>query len=119
MATLTVQEVDIGTGLAPTYAAADVAGDQYANEGRTYLHVKHSGGSAMTVTVTAQQAAVDDPQFGRIVPANRAFTVGGNSERIIPFMAPSMYNNASGRVAVTYSTVTGVTVAAIRAPVAQ
>lgn len=119
MATLNVQEVDLGTGLAVTYASADVAGDQYANEGRTYLHVRNGGGAPITVTVAAQQTAIDDPQFGRIVPGNRAFTVTNGTDRIIPFLAPGGYNNSNGRVAVTYSGVTSVTVAAIRAPVQQ
>jgi hypothetical protein len=119
MATLTVQEIDLTTGLAPTYATAGAGGDEYANDGKTYLHVKNGGGAPITVTVAAQQATVDDPQFGRIVPANRAFTVTNGAERIIPYVASGGYNNANGRVAVTYSAVTSVTVAAIRAPLPQ
>jgi hypothetical protein len=119
MATLTVQEIDLTTGVAPTYASAGAGGDEYANEGRTYFHVKNGGGSPITVTVAAQQTAIDDPQFGRVVPSNRTFTVTNGAERIIPFLATGMYNNANNRVAVTYSAVTSVTVAAIRAPLPQ
>ncbi|MFN8993084.1 MAG: hypothetical protein ACK5X3_05380 [Pseudomonadota bacterium] len=119
MATLTVQDIDLGTGLAPTYVSADAAGDQYANDGRTYLHIKSTHGSAHTVTVTPVATAIDDPQFGRIVPAARTFTVAGGAERILPFFGQAGYNNANNRVAVTYSAVSGLTVAAIRTPQAQ
>lgn len=119
MATLTVQSIDLTTGLAPTYAAAAAGGDEYANDGKTYLHVKNGGGSSITVTVTPTASATDDPQFGRIIPAARAFTVANGAERILPFFAQGGYNNANGRVAVTYSGVTSVTVAAIQATLPQ
>ena len=119
MATLTVQAIDLTTGLAPTFATAAAGGDEYANEGRTYLHVKNGGGAPITVTVTPTASVTDDPQFGRIVPAARAFTVTNGAERILPFFAPGGYNNANGRVAVTYSAVTSVTVAAIQTSLPQ
>ena len=118
MATYTVQDLDIGTGLTPTFAAV-AASDEYANEGRTYLHVKNGGGSTVTITVTAQQAAVDAPQFGRIVPANRTWTVAVGAERIVPFHAPSLYNSSNNRVVVGYSATASVTAAAIRCPAPQ
>jgi len=119
MATLTVQVLDISTGVAPTYAAAAGGGDAYANDGRTYLHIKNASGGAITATIAVQQATITDPQFGVVVPAARTFSIGAGAERIVPFLAPGLYNDANGRVVVTYSGVTTLTVAAIQAPVQQ
>lgn len=119
MATLTVQEIDLTSGVAPTYAAASAGGDEYANEGRTYAHLKNASGGAITVTVTPVPSVIDNSQFGRIVPAARTFTVAAGGERIIPFLAQGAYNNSNSRVALTYSGVTSLTVAAIRAPLPQ
>jgi hypothetical protein len=119
MATLTVQTIDLSTGLAPTYAAAAAGGDEYANDGKTYAHLKNGSGGAITVTVTPVATVIDDPQFGRIVPAARTFSVGAGAERIIPYLGQAGYNNANNRVALTYSGVTSLTVAAIQAPAAQ
>ena len=119
MATLTVQTIDLTSGVAPTYASAAAGGDEYANDGKTYIHLKNASGGSITVTVTVQQSAVDSQQFGRLVPANRTFTVGAGAERIIPFLSAGGYNNSNGRVALTYSGVTSLTVAAIQAPLPQ
>lgn len=119
MATLTVQDVDLTTGVQPTFVAAAAGGDEYANDGKTYAHFRNGSGSAITVTVAAQQTSVDDAQFGRIVPSNRTFTVAANSDRVIPYLAAGLYNSTNGRVVMTYSGVTSLTVAAIRAPLPQ
>jgi hypothetical protein len=119
MATLTVQTIDISAGVAPTYASADVAGDQYENDGKTYLHLKNGSGGSITATVAVQQSTIQSGTFGLVAPAARAFTVGAGAERIIPFLSPAVYNNSSNRVAVTYSGVSSLTVAAIKAPAAQ
>lgn len=119
MATLTVQTLDLSTGLAPTYAAAGAGGDEYANDGKTYCHLKNASGGSITVTVAVQQTSIANPQFGFAVPAARTFAVAAGAERIIPFLATGLYNNTNNRVALTYSGVTSLTVAAIQAPLPQ
>jgi hypothetical protein len=119
MATLSVQEINIFTGLAPTFASAAGGGDEYPNDGRTYCHLKNGSGGSITVTVAVQQSTIEDNQFGAISTANRTFTVAAGAERIIPFLSQGLYNNTNGRVALTYSGVTSLTVAAIRCPVQQ
>lgn len=107
MALLTVQNIST-TGLGPTYAAANAGGDTFPNNGRTLLHVKNGGASAVTVTLvsakTCNQGFQHDLQVS--VPA------GG--ERMIGPFPPDRFNNEStGQVSVTYSGVTSVTVAAL------
>lgn len=106
MAVLEAQKIT-QAGLAPAFQAADVAGDEFPNGGRTYLHVKNAGAAAITVTVNSQK------------PCNQGFdhdlsvSIAAGGEALIGPFEPGRFNNSSGRVAVTYSDVTSVTVAAI------
>ena len=106
MAVLAVQKVS-KTGLAPAFAAADVAGDQFANGGRTYLHVKNA--SAVSVNVTADSKKQCDQGFDHDV----VVAVPAAGERLIGPFDPSRFNNSSGRIEVGYSAVASVTVAAL------
>lgn len=106
MALLTVQQ--IGTsGLAPVFVAAAAGGDTFANNGRTYIHVKNASASAVTVTIDS------------IAPCNQGFdhnltvSVPAAGERIIGTFDPARFNNDSSITTVTYSAATSVTVAAI------
>lgn len=116
MALLTVQNVDLLNGLVPTYASAAGGGDTFPNDGKTMLHVKNGGGSSITLTVTTQVTSQNVPGLGPVDVANETYTVANGSERMIGFFNPSRFNNASGQVAIGYSSATSVTVAAIRTP---
>lgn len=99
------------SGLAPTYAAASAGGDKLSPDRDTLLHVKNAGGAASTVTIVTPGSvsglAIADVSVS--VPA----TTG---DRMIgPLPAELFADPADGLAAITYSTVTGVTVAAIRA----
>ena len=109
MATLTVQEIS-RSGITPSYGAAAGGGDQFPNDGRTYLHIKNGGGSSITLTV-ATQMTVD----GKAV-ADDAITVTNAQERVVGPFPPGIYNDANGMVQLTYSGVTSVTVGAFRLP---
>lgn len=108
MAVLTVQDTAV-TGLATSFPAASGGGDSFPNDGMTYLHVKNGGGAAITVTIDSQAQC----SFG--FDHNQEVTVdpGAEGKRIGPFK-PIRWNDTNGRVNVTYSGVTSVTVAAIR-----
>lgn len=106
MAVLTVQKITTA-GLAPSFVAADSAGDEWANGGRTYLHVKN--GSAAAVTVTVDSVTKCDQGFDHDVQV----TVTASGERLIGPFEPRRFNNSSGRVKATYSAVASVTVAAL------
>lgn len=106
MAVLTVQQVG-QSGLAPVYVAAAAGGDQFANNGKTYFHVKNASASAITVTVDS------------IAPCSQGFdhnlsvSVPAGGERIIGSFEPARFNNDTSLVSVTYSAVSTVTVAAV------
>jgi len=105
MATLSVQTIPLA-GVKPSYTAAAAAGDEFANNGRTFLHVKNSSVSAITVTLTTP-ASIDG-----VAITDPTISVPGGEERMIGPFPQSIFNNANGRVAVGYSAVTDVTVAA-------
>lgn len=109
MAELTVQNISI-TGLEATFASAAGGGDTFKNDGRTFFEVNNGSGGDITLTFTTpgtvQGVAIADPTV--VVTA-------GERRHIGPF-DPSIFNNSSGLVAVGYSGVTSLTVAAIRLP---
>ena len=111
MATLTTQQVT-PAGVGPTYAAAAAGGDKVVPGPHTVLHVKNTGGSVVTVTIddiksaTPAGATAFNPDVAVTVPA----TTG---DRLIGPLSAERFTNTDGLVAITYSGVTGVTVAAL------
>lgn len=106
MALLAVQLIS-HAGLNPAFAAADVAGDTFGNDGSTSLHVKNGGAGAITVTVGSDKLC--DQGFDHDIAVN----VPVGAERLIGPFRPKRFG---GVAAVTYSGVTSVTVAAFRLP---
>jgi hypothetical protein len=106
MAVLTIQPAS-PTGLAATAVAAAGGGDQYPNNGKTLLKVINGGGSSIDVTI-APTNTVKGYSLASLVVA----VAGGATKYLGPY-EPAYFNNSSGRVAVAYSAVTDVTVAAI------
>jgi hypothetical protein len=116
MSALTIQNVSQG-GLTPSYTAAASGGDTIAaaSVDRALLHVKNGGGSSITVTITAQTASAVVPGAGTLTIPNITKTVANGAEAILgPF--GSAYRDGSGNVAIGYSAVTSVTVAAYAVP---
>ncbi|WP_151898275.1 MULTISPECIES: hypothetical protein [unclassified Streptomyces] len=108
MATLTVQTIGAG-GLSPTYAAADVAGDKLKPGRTTFLHVINADASPITVTIATPGTV------SGLAIADRAVTVDASDEQMIPIPADLYGDPAdSGLASVSYSSVTSVTVAALR-----
>lgn len=108
MATLTVHEIVPTGGVEATLVAAAGGGDQFSNDGRTYLKVTNGGGAPITVTVVSQRAC----EQGTIHSIANSVT-NATTEVMGPFDT-SRFNDASGFVQVTYSGVTSVTVGAFR-----
>ena len=106
MAVLAVQKIS-QAGLGPAYGAADALGDEFANNGRTVLHVKN--GSAGAINVTLDSVKPCDQGFDHDAVVN----VPAAGERIIGPFDPARFNNSNGRVGVSYSAAAGVTVAAL------
>ena len=89
-------------------AAADAAGDNFANTGNEFLYVNNGGGSSVTVTLVAQ-ATLD----GQSV-TNKTVAVAAGIARLIGPFPKAIYNDANDRMNITWSDVTSVTVAAIK-----
>lgn len=105
--TLTVQVIAL-TGTTPTYAAAnDVGGNDFVNDGRTFLQVKNSGAST---TVTVDSPTLCDQGEAHDVTV----TVATSGDKMIGPFNPKRFNSSAGKVTATYSQVTGITVAAIQ-----
>lgn len=108
MATLTYKQPVIG-GTDPAFVAAAGGGDKIAPNDNGYLHYRNGSGGAITVTVVTPgldkygQARAD---IAVVVPA----TTG---ERIIGPFPADLADPTDGLVAITYSGVTSLTVAAI------
>lgn len=104
MASLTVADVN-PAGVTPTFAAATSGGDQFANDGRTFIEVKSSG-APCTVTVASQQACSQGSTH------NDTITVASAGDKMIGPFDTNRFNDANGNVQVTYSAVTNITVGA-------
>ena len=107
MATLTVSPIT-RDGLVVSLAAADVAGDEFANTGKEFLVVDNQSGGNCTVTLDIQRT-VD----GQAIIDRSVVLADGERRYIGPFKT-NFYNDGDGNMNVSYSTVTSVTVAAIQ-----
>lgn len=107
MATLTKQTI-APTGIAPTFVAASAGGDKVTPGGDTIIHVKNGSGGSITVTVDSTRPCSFgfDHDLVVAVPAGQERMVG-------PLPADRYASPTDGLVAVTYSGVTSLTVAAI------
>jgi len=110
MAVLTIQEIT-RAGVGPTFAAAAGGGDSFPNDGRTMCEVKNAGGGAITLTVVTQ-ITVD----GKAVADDAISVPATTGDRMVGPFPPEIYNDVNGRVNLTYSGVTSVTVGAFRLP---
>lgn len=104
MALLSTQKI-VRDGLAPTFAAATSGGDT-VNGHADFFVVKNASASTVTVTVATPATL----ETGDAYP-DKAFSVAAGAEQWVPVIAPYV-NDADGLVALTYSAVASVTVAA-------
>ena len=109
MAELSVQTMTID-GIVPSYGAAASGGDTFANDGKTFLHVKNGGGSSINVTLSSQ---VTNPPAGTAA-TNKVIAVAAGAEKMIGPLPANGWNDANGQVHVNYSAVTSVTLAAVK-----
>ncbi len=105
MAVLTVVQASI-TPAVNTLVAAAVGGDSFPNSGVERFRVRNGSGGSITVTVAAQ-SAVGCPA-GTL--HNVVLTVAAGAEQVVGRLDPNRFNDVNGRVQVTYSAVTTVTV---------
>ena len=103
------------SGVSPTYNAASGGGDTFPNDGRTYAHLKNGSGAPITVTFDALPSYTDNA-LGLLSLADTVITVPASGEKVVGFFPPARFNDVTtGRVAMTYSGVTSLTVAVVKA----
>lgn len=111
MAVLTVQDIT-RAGITPTFAAAANGGDSFANDGKVFFEAKNVNAATRLLTIALTKLV--DGQ----TPAAKTVTVPVTTgDKMIGPFPPDVYNDANGRVNVTYSTEVDVTVAAFRLPI--
>ena len=106
MAIVATQVVD-RDGHAPTYGAA-ANGDQFVNTGREVLHIKNTGGSASTVTVNASKPCSQGSLHNASVSVPA--TTGDR------YLGPFPLDQFAEMPTITYSQLTGVTIAVLQTP---
>lgn len=115
MTTLTRQDL-ADAGLLASYASCAGGGDAVDNDGKTFLHVKNGSVGSITVTVTAQVPTKLTDGFGTLTRSNIAVAIGAGAEKFLGPFPVRAFNDANGRLAITYSGVTSLTIAAVRLP---
>lgn len=117
MATTLTPTTSSFNGVQPTSAAADATGNNFINDGRTFLIFTNSNASARTATITGN--ATSKPGFGDISAADMGETaslVGSGTNGGITVLGPfpqDRFNDTSGKVNITYDAVTGLNVASV------
>lgn len=108
MATLTYKQPVIG-GTDPAFVAAASGGDKVAPNDRGYLHVRNASGAPIVVTI----AVPGNTKYGLANPDPAISVPATTGERLIGPFPADLADPADGLVAITYSGVTSLTVAAI------
>jgi hypothetical protein len=106
MATLTAQKASLA-GTTPSFASAAGGGDEFLNDGDTVIHVKNGSGGSINVTVNSQTPCSQGFDHDLVV------AVGAGAEKIIGPFAKARFDDANGKVQLTYSGVTSLTLAVI------
>jgi hypothetical protein len=107
MAVIAVQQAS-PSGVAISGTSAAEGGDQVPNNGKTLLVVFNGSGSSINVTITPTNTVAGFT----IAPV--VVAVAGTSTKYLGPYPATYFNNSSGRLVITYSAVTQVTVSAIQ-----
>ncbi len=83
---------------------------------RTFLLVKNGSGGNLTLTEISQQTSLAVDRYGSISLGNQAVTLANGETRLIGPFPSARWNTVNGTVAVSLSTVSGVSVTAVRVP---
>jgi hypothetical protein len=109
---LTVLDLD-ESGVEPAYTAATVTeGDQFANDDRTFVHIKNGSGGSIDAVIQASESSVFMKGFGDILLPDVTIAIPAGEERM--FQCPPARFNSSGKCTIICSSVTTVTMAAFK-----
>lgn len=92
----------------PITTAASAGGDTFDNDGRTIIVVKNGSGAPITVTFDS----LTPSNYGTDV--NPAAAIPAGATYFFGPLDPNRFNDANGRVGVSYSGVTSLTVDSFR-----
>lgn len=99
MATLTVNTVtSAGLELVAALAAVAAGGDEFANDGNTYIEIRNSSG-ANAYTVNAATAGT----YKGYPVEDEAISVGTNEHVVAGPFPTNVFNDANGLVQLTYT----------------
>ena len=115
MATLTVATA-AEAGVATADASATSDGDEFVNTGREVLIAVNSHGSDndINITITAQNTSFEDPVLGTLTKANQVVACNEGVTKIIGPFPTAAFNDANGKVQITYSAVTSLKVGVVQ-----
>lgn len=99
----------IPAGIDPAHTGSLSASNNYQliNDGRMFLYVTNGGGSPCVVTIVSQKTDAG------LALADRTVSVTNGEDRMIGPFPPQIYNDANGKINVTLSFITSVTLAAL------
>ena len=104
---VSVQQID-RAALTPVYTGSLSTGNNYLvpNDGRTFLHIKKSGASNCTVTVVTPGTVA-----GQAIADLTATVVATTGDKMMGPFPPDVFGPT---MTVTFSEITGLTMAAVR-----
>lgn len=118
MADIAVQNITAEGGAAITFTNAAAGGDKFVYDAQTCIIIRNTDATPKTVTVSVPVAStsVTDNKFAGLLSKNNIVaTVASNATFFIPPLPPIFRNSADlNKVAVTYSAVTGVSIAFVK-----
>ena len=104
--------VIIGSGVTQTLTAANsTSGQEFVNDGKTFLLVKNASSATVSVSIEVQETW----DGGLISPTDPSYAVGDGVTKLFGPFSGELYNDSGGNVEIDYvGVVTSVSVAAIR-----
>lgn len=104
MATLVAQTMH-RSGIEATYDAAAAGGDDFVNTEKQFIHIKNGSGADITLSI------ITPGTIDTCLITNRTVVIPAGEQRIIGLFPAQYYNDANGKVSLTYSDVTSLFIA--------
>lgn len=106
MATFTVQQIT-RAGIIPTYNTAAVAGDEFVNDGKIWVHIKNG---AVILNITFETTITVDG----LAVADLVVNLAATTEKVIGVFPTNWYNDGANKVQMTYDDESNVTIAVMK-----
>lgn len=117
VATVSRTDLDVSTGLVVSSGMANAVSQTYFdNDGRTALIIKNASGGSLTVTINSAFASYFVERLGLVSLSNQTNVVANGATIMYGPFGTERWNTANNTVLASLSTVTGVSVSAVRLP---